>query len=241
MSMFATLEKNDTSIKEVKDSIGFAKVDKTGFYEMTIEKAYAGMSSGGAFSVTIQFKSDEGAKLTVTEYITSGTKKGCKNYYVDRNGNKQYLPGYNKIKSLDALLGFERDYPATDKGTIMLWDYDLKKEIPKEMELIKEWVGKKIGCLITIGMEDKNVKNSAGDYVPSPEVKNTTEIGHFIDLATDKTRNEVVAAVDAKFKDKWLAAYPETYVKDDRNLSKGASAGTTPDVAVEDELKDSPF
>ena len=152
----------EAGIEEAKDTVGgFAKIDKTGYYPMTIEKAYAGQSTGGAYSVTVHLKSDAGARLTVTEYITSGTAKGCKNYYLDANGKKQYLPGYNKIKSLDALLGFERNYPKTETGKVMLWDKDLSKEIPQEREVIKEWTGKKIGTLIKIGLEDKSVKNEA--------------------------------------------------------------------------------
>jgi len=149
MGMFDNLEvETDIEVQEDKVGGGFAKIDHTGFYGMTIEKAYAGVSTGGAFSVTIHMKSKEGAFFTATEYITSGTAKGCKNYYLDKDGNKQYLPGYNKIKALDSLLGGSDAYPKTEKKNLMIWDRDAGKELPTEKEAITSWFGKEIGTLI---------------------------------------------------------------------------------------------
>lgn len=36
-------------------------------------------------------------------WMTSGTAKGCKNYYEDRNGTKQYLPGFLIANSIALL------------------------------------------------------------------------------------------------------------------------------------------
>lgn len=218
MGMFDEIElENGLESKDVVGGGGFAKFDKTGFYAVEIEKAYAGTSSGGAFSVTLHLKDERGAKLTHTEYISSGTAKGCKNYYLDRNGNKQYLPGYNKIKNLDALLGFDRSYPNTTKGNVMLWDKDLKKEVPQEREVISEWIGKKIGILGKVTIEDKY-----GDETKSREY---FDIEHFVDAVTKKTRNEIVAGTDGFYK-KFTDTFDENYIVDNRKLSIGSSSGS---------------
>ena len=210
MSLFNDIEVEVLDLVEDKvGGGGFAKFDKTGFYDVIIEKAYAGVSAGGAFSVNLTLKREDGAKLNVIEYISSGTAKGCKNYYLDKDNNKQYLPGYNKIKNLDALLGFDRAYPRTAKGNVMLWDRDLKKELPVEKEVISEWINKKIGILATKKLEDK--------YGSETEYREVFDVEHF--LKDGKTRNEIIAGTSG-FKDKWLATKDESYILDKREQSK---------------------
>lgn len=225
MGMFDNLEV-ETDIEVQEDKVGgggFAKVDHTGYYGFTIEKAYAGQSpikengDGGAYFVTIKMKSDEGAFFDVTEYITSGNKKGCKNYYFDKENNKQYLPGYNKIKALDSLLGGSDAYPKTEKKQIMLWDRDAEKELPVEKEVITGWFGKKVGGLVMKILEDK--------YRNPSETVEKYEMQHFLEYDTGRTRNEITLGTSG-FKDKWLTANPEDKVYDKREVSKGSgSAG----------------
>lgn len=237
MGMFDNLEKNEGAIAPQEDKIGgFAKVDHTGRYKFTIEKAYAGVSSGGAFSVTVHFKTKEGAFFTMTEYITSGTKKGCKNYYLDKDGNKQYLPGYNKIKALDSLLGNDRDYPATEKKSLMIWDRDASKEMPTEKEAITSWFGKEVDGLVMKILEDKQVNDGAGKYVPTTESRELYEVQHFLDPVTGATRNEKTLGKTG-FVDKWLLANPKDKVMDKRKMSKGSTgSGSTPE-----DTDDNPF
>lgn len=250
MSMFAGLT-TDNDIKVSEDSLGgFAKIEETGMYEFVIESAFAGQSSGGAFSVTLKLKAENGAKLTVTEYITSGTAKGCKNYYLDKQGNKQYLPGYNKIRSLDVLLTNNANpYPSTTTGKVMLWDNDLKKEIPQDKEVITAWTGKKIKALVMKVAEDKRVKNdSTGDYEPVAEFRVNYEVQHFLDVDSEQTLNERTAGTNG-FKDRWLAKFPSTWVSDKRDKSKHldlnapqqSNSGLAKPTATDTVPDDSPF
>lgn len=227
MGMFDGLEIGN-GVEEQKDIVGgFAKVDHTGLYDFEIVKAYADVAGSGAFSVTVHFKSDKGANFRVTEYISSGTKKGCKNYYIDKNGNKQFLPGYNKIKNLDSLLGFNRDYPSTTSGQVMLWDRDLSKEVPQPKEVITEWVGKKVSALVMKKYLDKQVMNEdTGKYEPTSESKVEYEVQHFLNHDTKQTRNEIVAGENG-FKDKWLNKFDENFIMDKRDKSKGHNPEVT--------------
>lgn len=231
MSFFKDLDV-ETGIEVSEDKIGggsFAKVDKTGLYDFTITKAYAGTSSGGAFSVTLHLETEDGARLTITEYITSGSAKGCKNYYLDKEGKKQYLPGYNKIKNLDALLGFDRTYPSTTKSAVMLYDFDSKKELPVEKEVITEWIGKSVSALIIKTVEDK--------YSNPSESRDVYNVEHFLDAKTKQTRNEKVAGLTG-FKDKWLAKFTEDYVIDKRVESLNSTGSSDTSASTSD---DCPF
>jgi len=237
MGMFDNLETNETGIETQEDKIGgFAKIDHTDRFKFTIEKAYAGVSKGGAFSVTVHFKSKEGAFFTMTEYITSGTAKGCKNYYLDKDGNKQYLPGYNKIKSLDSLLGNSRDYPATEKKSLMIWDRDASKEMPTEKEAITSWFGKEIDALIMKKLEDKQVSDGTGKYVSTSESREIYEVQHFLDPVSGQTRNEKTLGKTG-FVDKWLKANPTDKIMDKRELSKDSASGS----ASSEDTDDNPF
>jgi len=229
MGMFDEIE-IEKDLVEVEDKIGgFKKFDKTGFYTGVIEKAYAKVSDGGAFGVVTHIKRADGAVLQNTEWITSGTAKGCKNYWIDKNDNKNPLPGYTNIHNLDGILGYDRDYPKTEKGNIMLYDFDLKTEVPTEVEIISEWVGKEIGLLGMVLIEDK--WNEKTKSVTKFEVK------HFVDAKTGKTRNEQISGKDG-FKAKWVKAYGEDYVVDKREESKGASVDSAGATKSDD---DSPF
>lgn len=233
MSLFAYLQV-ETDIEKAEDRVGggsFAKVDKTGLYEFKIEKAYAHQSSGGAYGVTVHMKSKDGANFQTTEWVTSGSAKGCKNYFLDKDGKKQFLPGYNKIKNLDALIGFDRAYPKTTKGKVMLWDFDSKQELPQEKEIITEWIGKEVNALIVKRLEDgyKDPTKPAEKY----------EVEHFLDAKSNQTRNEKVAGMNG-FKDKWLERHTPDFVIDKRVQSKSYVAGTPmSDIQVEDD--DMPF
>ena len=91
----------------------------------------------------------------------------------------------------------------------MLWDKDLKKELPVDKEVIKEWLGKKIGILVTKKLEDK--------YGEESNYREVFDVEHF--LRDGRTRNEIVAGTSG-FKDKWLATKNESYILDKREQSK---------------------
>jgi hypothetical protein len=219
MSFFKDL-KAASDVQKVEDRVGgagFAKIDATGLYKFTIVKAYAGKSLGGAYNVTIHFKEDNGAKFSIVEYITSGTEKGSKEYYLDKDGNKQPLPGYNKIKNLDNLLGYDREFPETRLGQVMLWDYDSKAEVPVEKDIVTEWIGKKVSALIIKKLEDK--------YNNTTQTDIKFEVEHFLDYKTNQTRNEKFNNLSG-FKDKWLEVHTADFVVDKRVGSKDSVMGT---------------
>lgn len=212
---------NNTDIKAAEDKVGgggFAKIEKTGIQDLICTKAYAGQSDGGAYFVEAHFENAEKARLIMREYITSGTKKGCLNYYIDKDGNKQYLPGYNKVKALDYMLTkIDSDLPKLDKRQIKLWDKDLKKELPVEKDACIDWIGKPVTALITKVLENKSEK--IGDkWADIAGTIEKFEIDHFLDPVTRATRNELTGGLQVEFFNKWLEKRPEDYIYDKRTI-----------------------
>lgn len=242
MGMFDNLNTAEPIAVE-EDSIGgFAKIDKTGAYDFVVDQAYGGQSKGGAFFIKLRLKAENGATLNMTEYITSGSEKGTRPYYIDKTTGKQRpLPGYSKINSLDVLLtGNAGQYPATENKTIMIWNKEANKEVPTPAEVVTGWIGKPITALVKINREFKQAKNAAGDYVDTTETRDFAEVEHFVDPVTHQTRNEKIAGKTTDLiHDQFLERFAADYVADrtkSKNKDGAPAAGTsTPPPA------DSPF
>lgn len=232
MSFFDDIEVENLGLDEDKVGGGsFAKIDKTGFYNMTIEKAYVGEYDSGAKFVVLSLVDENKAKLSWRGIVSSGRDKGCKSYYMakDKSGNetgeKRNLPDYAKLKALDELLtGKTRAYPSLVTGLVDIYDKDLKKEVPTEKLVIQDFIGKQVSVLVKKKLED--------DYNEPTKPREVFEIEHFLDSKTGRTRNEIVAGKSG-FKDKWLDTFKEDYVNDVRVKSKNYVASESNDSATE--------
>lgn len=218
MSFFDDIEVENLGLDEDKVGGVFAKIDKTSFNEMTITKAYVGEYDSGAKYIVLALERDDKAKLSWRGIVSSGKAKGCKSYYLDKDGNKKNLPDYNKMKALDELLtGANRAYPALTKGVVLMYNADLKSEVPEEKLVINEWIGKRVGILVKKKIED--------DYNDETKPRTLFEVDHFLDVKSGRTRNEIVAGKSG-FKEKWLETFKEDYVQDVRVKSKDYVEGS---------------
>ena len=130
MSLLASLA-TDSSIQNETDSVGSSVLDSN-IYPSTVETAYINKSDGGALGLVCTFKSGN-KTIKQTFWMTSGTAKGCKNYYEDKNGEKKYLPGFIQANAL-ALLTVGQEISALDTETkvIKAWNKDTNlKSLPK--------------------------------------------------------------------------------------------------------------
>jgi hypothetical protein len=57
-------------------------------------------ADSGAMALNIRAKTEDGKEIRQQLRMTSGTAKGCKNYYEDKNGEKKYLPGFLMANAL---------------------------------------------------------------------------------------------------------------------------------------------
>ena len=73
---------SDDSIADEKDSVGGGGVLASGLYPATVKLAYVTVSDGGATGLVIHAKTSEGRDIKSTQWMSSGTAKGGKNFYV---------------------------------------------------------------------------------------------------------------------------------------------------------------
>lgn len=218
--------KQDASIKEQADTLGGFAILDSDLYDATIELAYIEMSKGGAYGVVFKFKTDDGASLDHTFWISSGREKGQLNYYIDKSGDKQYLPGFNAMNAV-SLFTTDKEMAqlAPEEKTIMVYNYELKKDAPTAKPVLTELMGKKVKLGVLKQLEDKNKKNDmTGKYEPTGETRNTNEIDRVFHFPTGLT---VIEAKSGKTTGEFCLKWQERnkgQVRDKTAAAKGATA-----------------
>lgn len=215
-------------------------------YNCIIKYAYAHKSKGGAMGVTVVLTTPEGREIKETQYITSGDAKGNKTYYEKANADKvmeQFaLPGFNAIDSLCHLVLDKGVLDCdNDKRTIKLYDYDAKAEIPKEVDMLIDLVGKPVCAAILSQIEDKTAKNAqSGKYEPTGKTYSINVIDKYLDPNDRCTAQEKASKVSSSFADAWLAKW-KGQISDQSTGSKTAGQPGVPAATGEVAKKSSLF
>ena len=221
MSLLSTL-KSDASIANERDSVGGSRVLDTNVYKFKVQHAYATKSSGGAVGLVVNLKGEAGQELRQTFWMTSGTAKGCKNFYEDKNGEKQYLPGFILANSLCLLtVGQEISSLDTETKVIPLYNADAKAEVPTKVDMIMDLIGKEVLAAVVRQTVDKTKKNDAtGVYEPTGETREENEIEKFFRERDRMTTAEIRAQAEtASFIDTWITKNAGVV----RNKAKGST------------------
>tara|TARA_B110000238_G_scaffold199513_1_gene246773 strand:- start:57 stop:803 length:747 start_codon:yes stop_codon:yes gene_type:complete len=235
--------KTTEAIGNETNSLGGGGLLESGAYDMSIETAYFDTSKGGAMSLNLGFKDASGRTLRQTIYVTSGTAKGCNNYYIDKkSGDKKYLPGFNTANSICLLAnGDEISAQEIETKTLMIFDYEARKEVPQQKEVVMTLLGKDVTLGIKKVVENKREQNSAGAWVSASDGSTRTinEIDKVFRTSDHMTTPEIRAeAPEATFYEGWVAK--NTGVNRDKSDAKagevtggssgnsGASADDTP-------------
>ncbi len=223
--------------QETEDRVqgeGFKPIDSD-LYDATIDYAFLDVSKGGAIQVRLEMTTDDGKKVRDSQWITSGTKKGCKTYYFERDPktkkettNKRYLPGFimiNDLVSVATGFPFALDIK-TEKRTIELYDFTARAQKQTEVEMIVGLLGKKVSVAVMSVIQDKEALNDAtGKYEPTGKTTSKNEVKKYLHAGDNKTLIELKAkAPDAVFAPKWLKTWKG---KVDDTSTTTANAGVT--------------
>lgn len=205
MSLLKNL-KTDNTIGGETDSLGGATILDSGLYTLTIEKAYLLPSAGGAAGLHLHTVTENGTPFRTTLWITSGTAKGSLPYYVDKNGDKKYLPGFLMANSIVQLItGKELADLDTEVKVISAWSADASAEVPTKVEMLMDLLGKEIYAGVIRQKVDKRKKNDAtGEYESTGETREENELDKAFHAESHMTVTEIKAnAETATFCDQW--------------------------------------
>ena len=220
MSLLASLS-TDASIADEKDSVGSGGPLDSGLYTAKVALAYITKSAGGAMGLVLNLKTDANREIRQTLWMTSGTAKGAKNYYEDKNGDKQYLPGFLHANSL-SLLTVGKEIAALDTETkvVNVYSAEAKSEVPTKVEMLMDLIGQDVIVGLIRQTVDKTKKNESGVYEATGETRDENEIDKLFRAKDRMTTAEIRAQADtAGFIDTWSAKHTGTV----KMKAKGAS------------------
>ena len=229
MNMLANLT-SDASIDGEKDSVGGnGGPAESGLYTHTIAMAYLNKSAGGAMGLVLSLKDQNNKEVRQTLWMSSGTAKGGKNYY-EKDGVKNYLPGFNLANSLCLLtIGKEVSAMDTETKVVNVYSYDAKAEVPTKVEVLMELLGQEIVTGLIKQNVDKTKKNDqTGVYEATGETRDENEIDKFFRASDRMTVAEIRAkSEEAVFANTWDAKWTGKT----RERAKGAQPGSGQGVA----------
>ena len=226
-------------INDDGDSLGGFSLLESEAYIMNIKQAFIITSPKGATGVSFEFTGANNSMLNTTIYVTSGTAKGGKNYYIRKDKNtgvetKHYLPGFNQVQAICQLtLGKNLQELAgmTDKKHLNLYDKTAGKKTPTEIDSITPLIGQDIALGILKQLVDKNELDPAtGTYKPSGKTREENEVNKVFHAITGLTFLEAKAnATEPKKLAEWRALNAGK-IKDKTTKTPGVVAGGAPAV-----------
>lgn len=222
---------------EERDSLGGFELLATHAYDMTVKNFFQGASEKGAKYIVIEGVTADGKKLKFQEYVTN--QKGEVTY--EKDGEKFYLPGFNKMNSI-AMLAARKELSSLtwEEKQVKIWNKAAGGEVLTPVPVAVDMLDKKI----TLGIFEQTVnqteKQANGKYVPIhagdnvPLVKDENVIDKAFDFETKKTIPELRAkAESAAFYKEWVEKFDGK--KQDRVKTKnlvlktgGGGAGAQP-------------
>lgn len=209
-------------------------------YNFLVKYAYATKSKGGAMGINIVLEAPapEKREIKITEWVTSGDAKGNKTYYEkekkDANGSivgkEQFsLPGFTLVDGLCQIaIGKSLLQCASEKRVIKLYNYDTKSEVPTEVDMLVELVGKPVSAAVLNQIQDKTAKSAqTGEYEPTGQVYTTNVVDKFLHPNDRRTAAEIAANIPPAFAEAWLAKW-KGQVDDQSTEVKGAGLKGAP-------------
>ncbi len=223
MDLFGNIE--EEGIEEAKDSLGGGGAWDSDVYAFTITKAYVSFAQSGAMEFNLAAKNKEGREFRTRQYVTGGKDKGCKNYF-ERNGKKQFLPGYSIINAICRLtLGLKTGIRQLkmEEETVLVYDYEKREEVGKELPVAVDLIGEEIALGVLKVIEDKTKESGVDEkgkkvYLPTGETRELNEVDSVFSVADGRTLSETRAEAEEPAH---LNAWKEKWVGKEKNKAKG--------------------
>lgn len=218
-----------SDIQDDKDTIGGSfTLPESGLYDATIKYAYLSKAQSGAGAVNFEFDMN-GITHKETMYVTN--KQG-QNFYVDKkDGSKRYLPAYLNADSISLFATGKPLAELKDEAKVInLYNFEQKKEVPTEVPMLTELLGKTVKLGIVKERAFKQAKDASGNYVDTDEIRESATVNKVFSPKDGRTVNEVRAEqADAEFITKWKEKW-EGNINDKTTKSntKATTATTAP-------------
>ena len=204
MSLLQNIQ-HDNTVQDSGDRLGGATQRDSGVYDDTIQLAYLQAAASGAIGLHLTLKSSTGIETKTALYITSGTEKGGQSYYLDKEGNKKMLAGYETARHIAKLTcNKEINQLATEQKLIPLYNATAGAEVPTMVEVVMDLLGKQLKTGFIKRIENKNVKDASGKYQPTNEQRENSELSKVFNSAGFTLTEVEAGSVEPAFIKKWI-------------------------------------
>lgn len=214
--------------------------------DMIIKHAYGAKAGSGALGIHMLLETADGSRqIKYVEYVISGDKKGNKTYYEKKVGDEMQkfnLPGYTMMNDMAELVtGKPLLQLANEKRTIKLWSKDANGEVPTDVDMLIDLVGKPVRVCVLSIIEDKTKKNDqTGNYDPTGQTYATNTVDKFLHPQDRRTAGEMRNDIPSDFAEKWEAKWNDQV--DDRSTEvKDAGMKGAPQASGDDTAKSGLF
>lgn len=222
MSLLKKLNTGGSDVEAAKDSLGGGSFTReSNIYIGNIVVAYVTQSEKGAMAVNLDIKLEDGSSYRETIYVSN---RDGETFYT-KEGKKFPLPGFTTIDNI-CMITTEKglaDQDTEDK-TLMLWDFESGKEIPREVPVLVELIGQPVALGILKVRENKTQKNDRGGYDPINEERVYNTISAVFHPEAKVTVNEAMEGRDPDFWDAWLKRNENRLVDKYKEVKGGAAA-----------------
>lgn len=213
--------KTDVKVEDDIDVLGGGGALESGAYNTRVGMAYMQKSKGGALGVFLTLL-DGKKEIREAIYVTSGDAKGNKTYY-EKDGVKNPLPGFTLINNLCLLtVGKELSEMEAEMKTVNVYNADAGKEVPTEVEVLTELLGKEVLTALFKQVVNKT-KMVGTERITLPETREQNSIDKFFRARDRMTAAEIRAkATTAVFLDTWIEKWAG--VTQDKTTTVGGKA-----------------
>ena len=222
MSLLKKLNTGGNDVEAAKDSLGGGNfVRESNIYVGDIVVAYMTQSEKGAMAVNLDIKLADGSSYRETVYVSNRDGET----FFTKEGKKFPLPGFTTIDNI-CMITTEKglaDQDTEDK-TLMLWDSESKKEVPREVPVLVELTGQPVALGILKVRENKTQKNDRGGYDPINEERVYNTINAVFHPEAKVTVNEAMEGRDPDFWDAWIKRNEDRLVDKYKEVKGGAAA-----------------
>ena len=214
---------------EERDSLG-GRLLESSIQDFRIEVAYLRKSKGGAMGMHVVMENGDSMKLTDTQYITSGDKKGNKPYF-EKDGKKYPMPGLQHFDVLAQLVADKKvSQLEQKKAQLKLYDSEQQKEVPTEVITFPELRNQRIKVGVLKLVDNKQTQVN-GKWVDTNEKREFNEVSKYFDAETGATNTELKAKSEPEFIEKWKAKFEGNTIDKFKEVANapasGASAGNS--------------
>lgn len=212
-----------------KDVIGGGSaVLASGVYPIQCEYLYLDQTKSGALMAYGSFKPEGGRSIRFSECVMSKKSGAAKVTYTDKKTGKEVpLPGYSKLLHLFHACDIDiadLSEMEVEKKTLKLWDYEAKKELPVEKNVLVQMTGQHLQAGIRKVLETKMAQDANGDWnVPTAEEKTFNDIFKWFNKDGFTVQEVKEQAAEPAFKNQWEEAYKDKDL--DRRVKNAPKAG----------------